>query len=255
MTCSLGNPRSRRLLPLALVVAASWAIAAPSSFAGAFGLFYNRSCCGGCSFCVRPANAFSPLTCGVADIGCCGAGGGGAGCGAGCGKWGCFGANGDPSFDNGCSAFGTCGARIGFSGVPVDRAGTGNFGFGMCCAGNCLGHTPPPGPPVTPPSNNCGIWFAPRVPVAQCGWYPMPYAAPYGPAPQAGFVPGVAPTSTAPAQKPTAPAATQPVSYNPGAYLGYPYGFQPATGWYPAYPMQQGYPMWNAAGYWNQMGY
>src|SRR5947207_6323816 len=63
-----------------------------------------------------------------------------------------FGHKGDPCFDNGCSAFGTCGGQIGFSGVPVDRKGCGNFGLGLCSAGACLGHTPPPGPPMPPRS-------------------------------------------------------------------------------------------------------
>jgi hypothetical protein len=224
-----------RFLPLALGVVAVWAGTAAPSFAGAFGLFYRRHCCSHCNFCVRPYNAFSPLTCGVADIGCCGPwAGGGHGHG--------FGHQGYPAFDNGCSAFGTCGARIGFSGVPVDRSGCGKFGFGHAC----LGHTPPPGPPVTPPSNNCGIWFAPKPPVAQCGWYP-PYGAPAG-------MPSLYPNPVAPQPTPTPMPVSSTPTAQPVSYPGYPQGFQPVN-WNMGDNAQPHYPLWNAQDYWNLMGY
>src|SRR5262245_22685128 len=115
----------KRILSLALLVGAAWAGTATSSFAaGAFGLFPSP-CCGGCSFCLRPYNAFSPLTCGVADTGCpykCPGFGGGCCKGGGCNSYV------PPSYDNGCSAFGS-GARIGFSGVPACGA---HLGFGCC---------------------------------------------------------------------------------------------------------------------------
>src|SRR5439155_7284212 len=126
-----GISHMKRSLLLALGVVVAWAGTATPSFASAFGLFYKRSCCGGCSFCVRPYNAFSPLTCGVADVGCCGHG---SGIPSNPKWWTAFGHKGDPCFDNGCSAFGTCGGQIGFSGVPVDRKGCGNFGLGLCSA-------------------------------------------------------------------------------------------------------------------------
>jgi hypothetical protein len=241
----------KRFLLLALGVVAAWSGMAATSFADAFGLFYKRSCCDGCSFCVRPYNAFSSVTCGVADLGC--AAGGGSGC---CGK-GCFGQKADLSYDNGCSAFGTCGARIAFAGMPVDRNGCGSFGF--CSPGGCLGHTPPAAPPFTWPTNTCGLWFAPQAPYAPWGAGPgmTPYNTPHGAMPQPSLMPTPPANNTPPA--PTAPNtgnahAAHPVSYQQAAYPGYyPYAFQPAV-WYPGYYAQPGYPVWNAAGYWNVLG-
>jgi hypothetical protein len=225
----------KRFLTLALVVGAAWAATPALSFADAFGLFTKGGCCSCCSFCIRPYNAFSPLTCGVADLGCPGGyhlpGIGG-----------CCGPQGSPCGDNGCGAFGTCGARVGFSGVPCDGHGRGGFGFG-CCGPVCLGHTPPPGPPVAASPNTCGLWFAPNGPAAQVCNYPVAQGAPSYCA-----VPGMAVAPVYPNF-----GAGQPVANHPAAFQGNPYGVQPAAWWGPANtPM--GYPMWYNPAYGYPMG-
>src|SRR5262249_51930493 len=62
-----------RLSIAAAALAALWAPAACN--ASSFGLTYSRQCTS-CGFCVRPYNAFSSVTCGVANLdygqGCCG---------------------------------------------------------------------------------------------------------------------------------------------------------------------------------------
>ncbi len=214
-----------RFVSVALVTVAAWAVAAGSSRADAFGLFYSKGCCNSCSFCVRPYNAFSPVACGVADVGCCG--GGGGGCGQAGYPWMLPGLGYKPDLysDNGCSAFGTCGARIAYSGVPAGNKGWERFGFpcgGGACAGGPLmapqpplGHMPPPGP-VARPVNTCGTWFPAPYQPGFCAYYPAP--VPYA----------------LPAALPAPTPAMQPVSYQ----QPYPYGFGPM-------------PAWNAVNYWN----
>jgi hypothetical protein len=87
---------TKRLLFFA-ALATLWA-APTDSRAGSFGLTYSRQC-SSCSFCVRPYNAFSSVTCGVAST--CGP----SGCGSGCG-WGGCGAKGWNNFGPKCCGFG-----------------------------------------------------------------------------------------------------------------------------------------------------
>jgi hypothetical protein len=60
----------KRPLTLALLAAA---LLGTPAFAGTFGLFYHRGHCGSCcSLCVRPVNAFTPITCAADVCGGCG---------------------------------------------------------------------------------------------------------------------------------------------------------------------------------------
>jgi len=56
----------KRLLIVTAALAALWAAPADCK-ASAFGLTYSRQC-SSCGFCVRPYNAFSSVTCGVANV-------------------------------------------------------------------------------------------------------------------------------------------------------------------------------------------
>src|SRR3954452_12619952 len=97
----------KRLLFFA-ALAAVWA-ASTDSRASSFGLTYSRQC-SSCSFCVRPYNAFSSVTCGVVSN--CGQGG----CGHGCG-WGGCGPKGFNNFGPSCCGHGGgCGWGCGHGG-------------------------------------------------------------------------------------------------------------------------------------------
>jgi hypothetical protein len=127
----------KRLCALALLAAASLASASPA-FGGTFGLFYCGGHCGHCcSYCVRPVNAFTPITC-AADIcggkcghgKCCGCApfyGPGFGpacgtlqCGQGCGAGYCEGGEGgfEVSGDAGSVGCNTCWVYPGATGQP-----------------------------------------------------------------------------------------------------------------------------------------
>jgi hypothetical protein len=243
----------KRLLTLALAALAVTAGAASTTHASAFGLFYSSTYCRECSVCIRPFNAFSPVSCGVVDqppqyklpgLGCCGGwfknccfdgdcggcgGCGTRGCGRNCGLGGkCCAGSYD---DGGAGAFGFSNPMR-YSGIAGGRGcggyGCGGYGGGLAWGDGCTGHAPPPGPPVMPPANVCGLWFAPKpMPgvYGVAGGYPM-----YYPAPATAAVPAPA--------APAAPAAVKPVSYQ----QAYPMNAQPA-GWY------MGYPVWFVPGY------
>jgi len=100
-----------RLSIAAAALAALWSAPADCR-ASSFGLTYSRQCTS-CGFCVRPYNAFSSVTCGVANVDC---GGGGCGCGWGCGNKGfsglnptCCGWGGWGGWGGGCGWGGRCG--------------------------------------------------------------------------------------------------------------------------------------------------
>jgi len=120
----------KRLLIVAAALAALWAAPARSD-ASSFGLTYSRQC-SSCSFCVRPYNAFSSVTCGVASMGGCGYGGCGYG-GKGCCLRGCRGFD---SFNGGCCGpFGH--GKFGHGCWGCGRVGHGCRGCGthklFCC--------------------------------------------------------------------------------------------------------------------------
>jgi hypothetical protein len=145
----------KRLLSLALVVAGAWAGTATPSHAGAFGLFYCNCNC--CSVCIRPFNAFTPVSCGgIVD--------GGYGLGVNGFKLPGLDGNVAPpcSYDNGLSAFGT-NCCVGYQGSPAGHCF--HHGQGLTY---CQGYAAPPGPFVAPPVNTCGTWFAPIPQGAPC---------------------------------------------------------------------------------------
>lgn len=150
----------KRLLVLALLTLTSVVGLAASARAGgsAFGLFYSGRHCRSCSFCIRPYNAFSPVTCGEAEccatqgkysqhlpgiknlFGGCGWGGcGGAGCG-GCNSGGC---------DDGCFDGGGC-HKIQFFGLPAGRDGCGFLRKGCASAADPYGSMNLPAANVVP---------------------------------------------------------------------------------------------------------
>jgi hypothetical protein len=193
---NLTDPTMKKLLPSAVLAMAVCAFAAPQSFAGCFGLFYNHcGCCGcGAKFCVRQYNAFSPVCCGTVFCdGCCpfGSGGGGPG----------------PGYGGGCGpcAGGMCpapGCGLNFSGVPA-------CGGGGCGDGSCLGSLPPSEPPPGAPVGN---------PVV------APSPLPSGPTSQAmigstiqnaAYRPAVAPVASSPA-----PVRMQPQMMAAPSYWG-----------------------------------
>jgi hypothetical protein len=260
----------KRLLFLS-ALAALWAVPADSR-AGSFGLTYSRQC-SSCSFCVRPYNAFSSVTCGVASTcgpscgwGCCGPKGwnnfgprccGWGGCGWGCRKHGCgkrifccglrgrlFGHKHYPIFPEEYEegAFGGIGGEVAFFGTPAMRNGY-NPGCSMAWMYNTPpvnvpGYSPPPGPYVQGPNAACtNVWVAPQP-------FPGMYGIPYQYAPPFQLPYRQSPDQLQGHYKLGGPVA--PVSYqqygNQDGYWYYPnYGMQPYQGWYAPgyyYPVQ-----------------
>jgi hypothetical protein len=258
-----GTTQMKRLFTLVLAVVAAWAGTAVPSRAGAFGLCYARSCgCGnGCNFCVRPFNAFSPVTYGMAEVPCCTPD-----------KLPWLAGKFNPFIDNGLGAFGSEGNAVPFWGFSCSADGCGGLGqrylLGGCCGGllggKCcasaggmpslpppgppLGHLPPPGPPVVV-SNGGPTWLMPvpgckLVPINPPGgvgcWSQYP-PVPMGPTPAPGMQPvGYPPL---PYQPGFQPVAYQPML--PGA------GYQ-APGWWAPAP-GYGQPQVDPA-YWNMLG-
>lgn len=260
---------SKRLWISAAALAALWAVPSDGK-ASSFGLTYSRQC-SSCGFCVRPYNAFSSVTCGVANVNypgcglgcnpgfaglnpkCCGHGGCGLCCRPFCGKLFCgslrgrvFGMKDTPIFPEEGGAFGNYGDQIAFFGQPAITNGY-NPGCQMAWtydqpAVYVPGHTPPPGPFVQPPNASCSnVWLPPRPFPGMYGvpaypYYPMPYY-PYG---------AERPTQYGPRHGRnlggTAPASYQQPQDAQGNY-------QPASWWYPGYGYgvpQQG---WYVPGY------
>jgi hypothetical protein len=238
----------KRLIPLA-ALASLWAGAASTAQAGSFGLTYSRQC-SSCSFCVRPYNAFSSVTCGVASLGSCGPHGH-----KGFGQYGPYGhghkvgfcpfskyqvgPGGEGFVDDGCDGAFVSGGEVPFFGVPSIRGGY-NPGCHMAWAwGNgsvpVPGHTPPPGPPPSPSTYHPQLVWLP----------PQPFPGMYNTVPPAPPMGGAGtPCAMAPAQygQPN-PAGFTPASYQQ-AYPNYQPGYQPATWWHPAYQGMQPYQGW-----------
>jgi hypothetical protein len=144
---------TRSLLALTVV-----ALTAAPSFAGrTFGLFVGCGhCCGGCNFCVRPYNAFSPVCSGsICCDGCLPFGGGGN-----------LGLN-YSGFPAGCQAMGEC-----TDGVPMDA--TAQFPFsGQAPA---MAQAPTPVPTAMQGGAGYPTWNAamPYNPMQPAG-YQLPY--------------------------------------------------------------------------------
>jgi hypothetical protein len=274
---------SKRLLITAAALAALWAAPADCR-ASAFGLTYSRQC-SACGFCVRPYNAFSSVTCGVANVNygggccpgfaglnprCCGYGGYG-GYGPNCGllgwRKGCW---------DGCGGQGFCGRKVfgkrmrgrlfGMKNCPVfpeEYYDSGAFGsegdqvafFGQPaitggynpgCHMAWAWNTPPVNVPGhTPP----GVFVQPPNNSCCITWLPpRPSPGMYGIAPY-GYPPmpyyGPPEAMKQPMAAP-AQSGTVPASYQqPQGGQGY----YPAAGWwYPGY----GYGMQPQWGYYGQ---
>jgi hypothetical protein len=154
-----------------------------------------------------------------------------------------LGYNGDDS--EGRGAFGLCGPKVAFFGVPTNSKGY-NPGCHMNWGGGPVplpGHMPPPGPYVTPPNYNCLSYFLPPQPFP--GMYGIPHhPMMHGHYPTPHGTPGQAPVpaKTPPAPANPAPNAVKPASYQQGAPAYNDY--QPMPSWYPAYYMPQPYYGW-----------
>jgi hypothetical protein len=137
----------KKLLTAALLALVVSGLSAPSSQAGSFGLFYHHhcGCCGGCTFCVRPYNAFSPVCSG------------------------CITCDGCMPFSSGCGP-GGC-PTLNYSGLPACGDG-----------GGCFGQLPPAeGQLVAPPDATANS--QPQVPTTMAGTgYQGMYSAGYRPA-------------------------------------------------------------------------
>jgi hypothetical protein len=263
----------KRLLFFA-ALAALWAAPADSK-ASSFGLTYSRQC-SSCSFCVRPYNAFSSVSCGVVSN--CGQGGCGWGCGWGCGPkgfnnfgpkccgfggcghgWGhgcgrkifccrlrgrLFGTKDYPIFpeddEAGAGAFGCVGEEVAFFGTPAIRNGY-NPGCHMAWAWNTPpvnvpGHTPPPGPCVQPPNASCTNVWLPPQPCP--GMYGMQGYG-YYPMP---YYPRMPYPQQQPQQQP------QPQPQRGVAPVSYQQYDGQGNYWYPGYT-GEGYQGWYVPGY------
>lgn len=234
---------NKRLIGLA-ALAALW-MAPADSRASSFGLTYSRQC-NSCGFCVRPYNAFSSVTCGVANVGyggggCCNyssflgpnchRGGWGHGhCGTGhCGTGHCgkflggrlrhrlFGKHPfvEPGDDE-PGAFGGNSQEVAFFGSPANMKGY-NPGCHMAWGWdnqpvNVPGHTPP-SVYMTPPNPACtNVWLAPK-----------PFPGVYG---VGGYGHGYYP---------------MPYQAAPAMQQGYGHGMAPVGYWYPGYGWNGGY--------------
>jgi hypothetical protein len=154
----------KKLLLTALLALGTSGLTAGPSFAWTFGLIPHhgccggRHCCGGCNFCVRPYNAFSPVACGNICLDGCSPFGTGGGCGAG-----------------GCAPF------LNYGGIPC--AGPYSPGA-LSQLPDAAPAAPSPGAVATPgpsgPSTQAGPQqMSPSYGVQSVGYYPGYYGYNY----------------------------------------------------------------------------
>jgi hypothetical protein len=142
----------KNLFSAGLLALALTGLSAPSSFAGAFGLIPHHHCCScGCSVCIRPYNAFSPVCCGTMYCD------------------GCFPFTGGPGGPGGCGPGGCAPGGLNYFGLP--------------CDGGCVGQGDPVSDPSsTPPTATVGgvppgsvshmAAYPPQTGLSAVGYYP-----------------------------------------------------------------------------------